>query len=114
MKDELLTIERELWSGGPDAYQRHVDDECLVAFTEMAGVMSRDAVAATVKDGPRWRDLELDVQGVVTPTDDVAILTYRASAVRGSDERYRAVISSAYVKRQKQWKLTFHQQTPLE
>jgi hypothetical protein len=114
MKDELLAIERELWSGGPDSYQRHVDEECLVAFTEMAGVSSRDAVAASVASGPRWRELTMDVQGLLAPTSDVAILTYRASAVRGRDERYTALASSAYVKRQDGWKLVFHQQTPVE
>jgi hypothetical protein len=114
MKDELLAIERELWSGGPDAYQRHVDEECLVAFTEMAGVSSRDAVAASVTSGPRWRELKMEVQGLLTPTRDVAILTYRASAVRGSDGRYTALVSSAYVWRQDGWKLAFHQQTPVE
>lgn len=43
----------------------------------------------------------------------MAFLTYRASAVRGEDVRYRALVSSAYVKRGDAWKLAFHQQTPL-
>jgi hypothetical protein len=114
MKDELLAIERELWTGGPESYQRHVDEECLVAFTEMAGVSTRGAVAASVENGPRWRDLEMDVQGFLAPTSDVAIVTYRARAVRGSDQRYNALVSSAYARRQDGWKLVFHQQTPLE
>jgi hypothetical protein len=114
MKDELLAIERELWSGGPEAYQRHVDHDCLVAFREMAGVLTRDAVADSVRTGPRWRDLEMDVQGLLNPTDDIAILTYRAKAVRGSSEQYSALVSSTYVKRQDGWKLAFHQQTPLD
>ncbi|MGE0397455.1 MAG: hypothetical protein AB7T06_12085 [Kofleriaceae bacterium] len=114
MKDELLAIERALWSGGPEAYRRHVDDECLVAFTAMAGVKRRDEVAASVEGGPRWRDLEMELQGLLTPTETVAILTYRARAVRGNDERYSALVSSAYVRRQDGWKLIFHQQTPLD
>lgn len=114
MKDELLAIERTLWSGGPDAYRRHVADECLLAFREMAGVFARDAVAASVESGPRWRDLELDVQGFITPADDVAFLTYRARASRRTDERYSAVVSSAYVRQRDEWKLVFHQQTPVD
>jgi hypothetical protein len=114
MNDELLKIERELWSGGPESYQRHLDEDCLVAFAETAGVSSRDEVAASVKSGPRWRDLKIDVEGVLALSNDVVILTYRASALRGDDERYRALVSSAYVRRQDGWKLAFHQQTPIE
>jgi hypothetical protein len=71
------------------------------------------AVAGTVTDGPRWRDLEMEAEGILQPISDVALLTYRASAVRGGEERYRALVSSAYVKRDGAWKLAFHQQTPL-
>lgn len=113
MKDELIDIERRLWTEGVEAYQQHLDDQCLVAFTGMAGVSSRDAVAASVKDGPRWKDLEIEVEGFLTPTPDVAILTYRASANRGEGEHYRALVSSGYVRRPDGWKLAFHQQTPL-
>ena len=113
LAEDLLSIEESLWTGGADDYRRHLDDECLVAFTGMAGVSSRDEVAATVEGPDRWRDLDVDVEGVHQPTSDVAILTYRASAVRGDDEAYRALVSSAYVRRDGTWKLTFHQQTPL-
>lgn len=112
-KDEILEIERSLWTDGPDAYHRHLDTECLTAFTGMAGVSTRDEVAATVAEGPRWRNLDIDVQGVVEPTSDVALLTYEASAARGKDESYRALVSSGYVRRDEAWKLMFHQQTPL-
>lgn len=111
--DDLLAIERSLWSDGPKAYQRHLDDECLIVFTEMAGVSTRDEVAAMVADGPRWKDLDIEVQGLAQPTPDTAILTYRASATRGEDERYEAVVSSGYVRRDGAWKMMFHQQTPL-
>lgn len=111
--EELLPIEKSLWTGGPDAYREHVDETCLLAFTEMARVSSRDEVVATVADEPRWQELEIDVQGLVQPTPDVAIFTYRASAVRGDDERYRALVGSGYVRRDDGWKLMYHQQTPL-
>jgi Domain of unknown function (DUF4440) len=111
--DDVLEIERGLWTDGPDAYHRHLDDVCLTAIGATAGVFTRNDVAAMVADGPRWQDLEIDVRGVVEPTDDVAILTYEARAVRGEDERYRALVSSGYVRRNGGWKVMFHQQTPL-
>lgn len=108
----LLSIERELWTEGPDAYRRHLDDECLVAFAEVAGVWTRDQVAASVEAGPRWRDPVIDVVGWTEPARGVAILTYRVRAVRDG-ERYRALVSSGYVRRVGGWKLAFHHQTPL-
>ena len=114
LKEDLLEIERALWSGGPEAYHRHVDRQCLAAFTEMAGIWTRDELAASVAEGPRWRDLEVEVEGLHQPTDDIALLTYRAGAKRGDSEQYNALVSSAYVKRSEGWKLTFHTQTPLK
>lgn len=114
VENDLLTIENRLWTGGPDAYREHVAEECLVAFTGMAGISSREEIAGTVEDGPRWRDVEVEVKGLVRPTEDVAILTYEASALRGESEEYRALVSSAYTRRNGGWKLVFHQQTPLE
>jgi hypothetical protein len=112
LQDELLAIEEELWTGGAAPYQEHLDDECLVAFTEMAGVSTREQIAETVEGDERWRDLEIDVQGLHRPADGVVVLTYRADAARG-DDRYRALVSSVYVLRDYGWKMTFHQQTPL-
>lgn len=113
LEHDLLSIERELWSGRAEPYREHLDPECLVAFTEMAGVTARDDIAASVDAGERWRNVDLDVVGLLQPTDEVAILTYRASAVRGEEERYRALVSSGYVRREDGWKMMFHQQTPL-
>jgi hypothetical protein len=114
LKDDLLSIEHELWTGDAEAYRQNLDRDCLIAFTEMAGVSKRDEVAGTVEGTPRWRDIDIEVEGVLQPTDDVALLTYRARAVRGENERYGALISSGYVRRDGAWKMMFHQQTPLD
>lgn len=112
-EDEILAIERQLWTGGREAYERDVDERCLVAFTGMAGVLGRDAVAASTEGAPRWRDPHLEVQGLLEPVAGLAILTYRARASRGDGEVYEALVSSAYTRRPDGWKLVFHQQTPL-
>ena len=113
LRDDLVSIEQELWVGGPEAYRQNLDDACLIAFTQMAGVSSREDIARTVEGGERWRDLDIEVVDVLQPAPEVAILTYRASAVRGTTETYHALVSSAYVKRDGAWKLAFHQQTPI-
>lgn len=114
LEDELLQIERALWTGGPEAYGRHLDPDCLVAFSdELAGVSSRDDIARSAAESPRWRDLDLDPRGLIRPSDDVALLTYRARANRGTREQYEALASSCYIRRNGEWKMVFHQQTPL-
>lgn len=114
LETRLLDLERRFWTGDADFYRRHLDDSCLVAFTGMASVMSREAVAGTVKDGERWREVTLEPKGMVEPAAGVAILTYRAAATRATGEPYAAIVSSGYVRRANAWRLTFHHQTPLD
>ena len=47
------------------------------------------------------------------PGDEVAILTYEASAERADGEPHHALVSTGYVKRDDGWKMMFHSQTPL-
>lgn len=114
LQDDLLAIEQELWTAGPDAYRAHLHPHCLIAFgPEMAGVSTRDEIADSVAAGPRWRDLEIEVKGLIQPHDDVVLITYRARAARGQSERYQALVSSGYVRRDGGWRLMFHQQARL-
>jgi PhnB protein len=112
LRDDLIATERRLWSGGKSAYRSELDENCLVAFTRMAGVSGREEIAAEVDESQRWQDLRIAVEGFLQPTDDVAILTYRANAVRAGSP-YAALVSSGYVRRGAEWKLMFHQQTPV-
>jgi hypothetical protein len=112
LEKDLLKKEESLWSGGATEYRHTLDGDCLIAFTEMAGVQSRDKIADMAGEGARWRDVDIEVEGFLQPTDDVTILTYHVSAVRGN-EPYEARVSSGYVKRDGDWRMMFHQQTPL-
>jgi hypothetical protein len=114
VQEDLLELERQFWAGGESAYLNNVDTSCLVAFSSMAGVSSREEIAKTVGDSSRWKSLKLELKGTLSPSNDVAMLTYRATATRGSDEKYTALVSSGYVQREGRWKLMFHQQTPLD
>jgi hypothetical protein len=112
LQRELLRKEEKLWSGGPSEYRNALDGDCLVAFTELAGVQQRDKIAKMAGQGQRWHDVDIEVDGFLQPTDDVTILTYRVHAVRGN-EPYDARVSSGYVNRDGDWRMMFHQQTPL-
>ena len=112
-RSAIHDMEKGFWTRGADFYRDHVDAQCLVTFSEMAGVMAKAKVAASVPDGQRWKNLEIDEKGFLQPCEDTAIFTYEAHAVRPNGERYHALVSSVYVKRAEGWKLTFHQQTPM-
>lgn len=113
VQTELLALERRFWTGDADFYRRHLDGECLTAFSERARIASREQIAESVGTEHRWRRLKIELRGLLEPTAEFAIVTYRADATRQSGEPYSALVSSGYVKRDGTWKLAFHQQTPL-
>ena len=65
--DQLLDLERSFWTGDRAFFNEHADRECLVAFPEMAGTMANADLANTAIDPPRWRDLEIELKGIIEP-----------------------------------------------
>ena len=86
LENDLLTIEDQFWSGGPEAYQRHADDECLVVFAELAGVVSRADIANSAEKG-RWKDVSLNRKGIARLSDTSAVVTYECNARREDGSR---------------------------
>ena len=113
LAEELLAIEKHFWTGGPEVYRRHADERCLIAFAEMAGVMSNGDIAKSAEKG-RWKDISIEQKGLARLSDTAAVITYECAAKRKDGQPYRALVSSGYVKRADGWKLAFHQQTPLQ
>ena len=113
LEEELLAIETELWIGGPEAFRRHTDKECLVVFSEMAGVMSRDEVAKTAEKG-RWKDVKMKEKGLSKLTDSSVVISYECNATRQDGQPHHVFVSSGYAHRPDGWKLAFHQQTKLQ
>ena len=114
IEKDLLALEKKFWNGDEKFYREHLDASCLIAFADMSGLMGNADIAATVKDSNRWKKLDIEEKGFLQPSDDIAMLTYEAKAVRGTGEPYAAIVSSGYVKRDNGWKMMFHAQTPLE
>ena len=113
LEQDLLKLERGFWTEGGDYYREHVDEECLVAFTEMAGVHSNEEIAGMNPGAGNWKNVELDEKGFVQLSDESVVLTYEVNAKRTTGEPYKALVSTGYVKRDGDWKMAFHQQTPL-
>jgi hypothetical protein len=114
LEQDLLRLEKGFWTEGGDYYRTHVDEECLLAFTEMAGVHSNEEIAGMNPGANNWRDIDLDEKGCVQLLDDAAVITYEVNATRSNGEPYKALVSTGYVKRDGEWKMAFHQQTPLD
>ena len=113
--NELVALEREGWQAlsdgrGADYYAQHLADNALMAFS--FGVMDRQAAIDAMAQAPPWASFELTDPRVVALTDDSAVLVYAAKAQREGQDPYAATISSTFVRRQGQWLLAFHQQTP--
>jgi hypothetical protein len=47
ISQDLIAIEKQFWTKGESFYRQNVDESCLVAFAEMAGVMTNKDIAAT-------------------------------------------------------------------
>lgn len=112
--DELLALEHQFWGGDSAFFAAHADRRCLVAFVDMAGVMSNDDLAKTADKADRWRDMDLKQKGIVEPIKDVALLTYEVSATRAGGESYKALVSTGYVRRADGWTMMFHGHAPIE
>jgi len=111
--DELVSLEKALRTGGAEAYRKHLAEECLLTFTIMAGLFTREQVLEMIAQTERWTDPEIEVQGLIQPKSEMVIFTYKARATRNGEGAYRALVSSGYILKGEEWKLVFHQQTPL-
>jgi len=112
LEENLLAIETELWTGGPEAYRKHTDDKCLVVFAEMAKSMSREDIAKTAEKG-RWKNVKMTEKGLSKLSEESVVISYECTATRKDGQPHHAFVSSGYVHRPGGWKLAFHQQTKI-
>ena len=117
LEEELLHIERQLWTNNAELYREHLVEDAMLVFAE-TGPIGRDVAVKAIRqenaEGRRWVKADLHDIAVRTLAEDAALLSYRAEARwKGADADILAYASSVYVRRGGQWKLAFHQQTPI-
>jgi hypothetical protein len=115
LRDELVTIERTLWTNDRQTYDGRLEDHAVLVFPE-TGVMRKAAALEGIeqenRDGRRWADVAFADVEAVAVTPDAALLTYRADARWEHESTIRSVLAtSLYVRREPGWKLAFHQQS---
>lgn len=73
--------------------------------------MQNEQIVESLRDAPRWSDVEMTDRARTSPSDYVAIIAYRARGTRDGAEPYEAICTSSYVCIDGYWWLTHHQQT---
>lgn len=113
MTEELLELERGFWNAAGDGkyYVEHMAPDGLCVLP--VGVLDKEATVAAISQAAPWDEFEFSDVQVVDLGDDEAALCYQAEASRG-DDGYTALISTVYTRLGGKWKLSLHQQTPIE
>jgi len=118
LENELVAIERRLWTNDASCYEDHLTEEALLAFAE-TGVITKSRAIEEIRrendEGRRWAEVRFSDVRAMNIGADSALLAYRVHA-RWAHEisSIAALASSTYVRRHDTWKLVFHQQTPLD
>ena len=114
LEDRLDAMERQFWLADAAYYEQHVAADALMVLPEPAGLQRKDQVVRSIAASQRWSEVELENVTLLRLGERNAILHYRALARRpGQEARYAALVSSVYTSRDQEWKLVFHQQTPI-
>ncbi len=117
MDEELIALEDQGWqalrAGGGSViafYNSVLDTQVTMLLPGGLAITSRPAALKAMSGAP-WDWYHLSGWSVQHLTDDVAMVSYSASAER-SGTAYEALVASVYVRRPGGWRLAFHQQTP--
>jgi hypothetical protein len=113
--ETLVAWETRYWaaSGDADFYREHLAETAVMVFPAPTGIVNRKAAIDAVAGSLPWERFELEEPEAFELDDDVGLLVYRARARRQDASPYVAYCSSVYVRRDGEWKLASHQQTPI-
>jgi hypothetical protein len=109
---EFWDAERQLWTGGPEAFRRWMAAECLMVFPTPTGILTGPAAVEAAGRGQRWAEVAFADGRLCRAGGEAAVLAYRAEAARPGGEPWRALCSSTWVRLAGAWWLVQHQQTP--
>jgi len=113
---ELEALERRGWEAlaSPDGaafYEDVMADDGLMVFPGLV-LDKRQTIRAMAAERP-WTSFDLSDIRVITATSDSAVVTYRAKAIRAGSGPYDAFMTTVYARRDRRWRVVFHQQTPV-
>ena len=116
--ETLLELERAGWralSSSPEEAVRHYEgvlaDDVLMLLPGGMVIDDRDRVVESMHSAT-WDSFTIADERVLAVDPECAVVAYQAVATRG-DVEYRALFNSTYARRDGEWKLVLHQQTPI-
>jgi hypothetical protein len=112
---ELEALERRGWEalsgpGGAAFYSEFMADDGLMVFPGL--VLDKAASIQAISDTTPWLSYELEGVRLIGAMPHAATVVYGATAQREGGSPYRALMASVYVRREGNWRLVLHQQTP--
>lgn len=114
-RDAVIALERQGWdalcrSTGGQFYGDLMTPEGLMILVNGA-VLDRGAVVSSLSDAPAWDRYELADERLVPLGAGTVALVYRASAFRGEQAPFDAIMTSTYVLVDGAPRLALYQQT---
>lgn len=116
MKHPVVELEEQgaqaLTSGkAAEFYRTRLSEDALMVVPGFV-VDKAMFLGALTNDDP-WSSFAVEEPRLLELTPDCAVVQYRGRGRREGRPEYVALISSTYVRRSGEWKLAFHQQTPM-
>lgn len=115
----LIELEHQSWqalsSTNEDAvafYRDLLTDNAVMLFPGGLRLEGKEVILKSIGAQP-WVSVQLEEPRVLSLSQDSGIVAYKVSAQREGSDPYVALISSAYISLEGEWKLAFHQQTPV-
>ena len=115
LEEQLLALEQQFWTAPERVpfFSEHLAGDAVMVFPAPVGILDEEAIMGSLEEGPSWQSARLDHATVVRLRDTAAVVAYRAEAERGG-ESYSCYAASVYVRQDDgDWRLAFHQQTPI-
>jgi hypothetical protein len=114
-QEELMRIERSLWTNDAALYEATYAPAALLIFPEVGRIrleQGLETIRAENAAGRHWAEVGFDGVCVTRIASNVELLTYEATA-RWNDEKNpaRTLCAILYARRGDQWRVLFHQQT---
>jgi hypothetical protein len=114
---ELIAIERKLWTNDAGYYRAALAEDALLVFPE-TGVIDREtavnAILAENAEGRSWAEVHFHDVRAVRLAEQAALINYRVAARWEHEQALSwALATSVYRLLDGEWKLAFHQQTPV-
>jgi hypothetical protein len=116
LQEELIRIERSLWTNDPEVYEATYTPDAIIVFPEVGKISTSVAVDAIRKEnraGRHWAEVGFDDVTTSQLAPHIVLLTYKAIA-RWNDEETASgtLCATLYINRDSAWRVAFHQQTP--